>query len=100
MKLCSLFLLPAWVWMAVLFAAPFAIVIGYSLLTRGAYGGLGPPWTLENYQRLFDPLYLVIRPAVVPDGGGDDRASACCWAFRWRCSSRARAAARISTCNW
>ena len=46
--------------MAVLFAAPFAIVIGYSLLTRGAYGGLGLPWTLENYQRLIDPLYLLI----------------------------------------
>ncbi|MGA2133844.1 MAG: ABC transporter permease [Bryobacteraceae bacterium] len=59
-RLRAWFLLPAWTWMAVLFAAPFAIVIGYSLLTRGAYGGLGAPWTLENYQRLIDPLYLVI----------------------------------------
>ena len=53
-------LLPAWLWMAVLFASPFAIVIAYSLLTRGAYGGLGPPWTLENWSRLADPLYLSI----------------------------------------
>ena len=53
-------LLPAWLWMAVLFASPFAIVIAYSLLTRGAYGGLGPPWTLENWRRLADPLYLSI----------------------------------------
>jgi spermidine/putrescine transport system permease protein len=59
-RLRAWFLLPAWIWLVALFAAPFAIVIGYSLLTRGAYGGLGPPWTLENYQRLIDPLYLVV----------------------------------------
>jgi len=59
-RLRAWFLLPAWFWMAALFGAPFAIVIFYSLLTRGAYGGLGLPWTLENYQRLLDPLYLVI----------------------------------------
>lgn len=59
-RLRAWFLLPAWIWMAVLFAAPFAIVIVYSLLTRGAYGGLGLPWTVENYQRLVDPLYLGI----------------------------------------
>jgi spermidine/putrescine transport system permease protein len=54
------FLLPAWLWFAILFVAPFAIVVAYSLLTRGAYGGLDRPWTLENYLRLADPLYLVI----------------------------------------
>ena len=44
-----------------LFVAPFAIVLAYSLLTRGGpYGGLATPWTLENYQRLVDPLYAVI----------------------------------------
>jgi len=59
-RLRAWFLLPSWIWLAVLFAAPFAIVLVYSLLTRGAYGGLGMPWTLENYARLFDPLYLGI----------------------------------------
>jgi len=54
------FLTPAWVWLVTLFAAPFAIVLAYSLLTRGAYGGLGPPWTFENYTRLADRLYLLI----------------------------------------
>ena len=53
--------------MAVLFGAPFAIVIVYSLLTRGAYGGLSLPWTIENYQRVVDPLYLD-RAAIVCDG--------------------------------
>jgi spermidine/putrescine transport system permease protein len=60
MKLRSWFLLPAWVWLAVLFAAPFAIVLAYSFLTRGVYGGVETPWTTENYTRLLDPLYLAI----------------------------------------
>jgi spermidine/putrescine transport system permease protein len=60
MKLRSWFVLPTWIWMVGLFAAPFAIVFGYSFLTRGVYGGVGHPWTWENYQRLFDPLYLTI----------------------------------------
>ena len=60
MKLRTWFVLPTWVWMAGLFAAPFAIILAYSFLTRGAYGGVEQPWTLENYQRLIDPLYLII----------------------------------------
>jgi len=60
MKLRFWFLLPSWLWMAVLFAAPFAIVLVYSFLTRGVYGGLEPPWTWESYTRLADPLYVTI----------------------------------------
>ena len=60
MKLRTWFLLPAWLTMAVLFAAPFVIVLAYSFLTRGVYGGLELPWTAESYRRLFDPLYLAI----------------------------------------
>lgn len=57
-RLRSLFLAPTAIWMLALMVAPTVIVCAYSLLTRGAYGGLGPPWTLENYRRLVDPLYL------------------------------------------
>src|SRR3982750_3820657 len=60
MKLRTWFLLPAWLCMAVLFAAPFAIVMAYSVLTRGSFGGIAQPWNFENYQRLVDPLYLTI----------------------------------------
>jgi spermidine/putrescine transport system permease protein len=60
MKLRTWFLLPAWLSMAVLFAAPFAIVLAYSFLTRGVFGGIEFPWTAESYQRLVDPLYLTI----------------------------------------
>ncbi len=60
MKLRSWFLLPARAWMAFFFAVPLAIVCGYSFLTRGDYGGVEQPWTLENLARLADPLYLAI----------------------------------------
>jgi len=60
MKLRTWFLLPAWLSMAILFAAPFVIVLAYSFLTRGVFGGIELPWTTESYQRLFDPLYLTI----------------------------------------
>ena len=54
--------------LAVLFA-PLLIVFGYSFLTRGAYGGVAPPWTIENYTRLFDPLYLQHPLALGLDRG-------------------------------
>src|SRR5262245_20633824 len=60
MKFRSWFLLPAWLWLALLFVAPMLVVLAYSFLTRAAFGGMETPWTLENYQRLFDPLYLTI----------------------------------------
>jgi spermidine/putrescine transport system permease protein len=67
MKLRSWFLFPAWLWLAALFAAPLAIVLGYSFLSRGVYGGIELPWTAESYLRLFDPLYLAIffRSAIL-----------------------------------
>ena len=60
MKLRFWFLLPARAWLAALLAAPLGIVCVYSVLTRGAYGGVGLPWTAENYTRFFDPLYGAI----------------------------------------
>ena len=47
-RLRALFLTPAALVLNVLFLAPLAIVAKYSLLTRGAYGKLGAPWTTEN----------------------------------------------------
>ncbi|MFN9085147.1 MAG: ABC transporter permease [Acidobacteriota bacterium] len=59
-RLRALFLLPAWAFTLLLFLGPLLIIVAYSLRTQGVYGGVGPPWTLENYVRLFDPLYGVI----------------------------------------
>jgi spermidine/putrescine transport system permease protein len=60
MKLRRWFLAPTGSVLAFLFAAPMAIVLMYSFLTRGAYGGVTSQWTVDNYFRLFDPLYGVI----------------------------------------
>src|SRR5260370_17319301 len=60
MKLRFWFLLPTRIVLALLLAVPLAIVCVYSGLTRGAYGGVIQPWTLENYGRFFDPLYAAI----------------------------------------
>lgn len=59
-RLRTVFLAPSAAVMLLLFAVPLTIVFVYSLLTRGSYGGLGLPWTAENYLRFFDPLYGMI----------------------------------------
>lgn len=59
-RLRALFLAPSAAFTVLLFLIPLSIIVGYSFLTRGVYGGVTGPWTFENYQRLFDPLYGVI----------------------------------------
>src|SRR5579872_4243044 len=59
-RLRSIFLAPPAVLMLITIAIPLAIICVYSLLSRGAYGGVELPWTLENYGRLIDPLYAGI----------------------------------------
>ncbi|MCS6954294.1 MAG: ABC transporter permease [Bryobacterales bacterium] len=56
----TLFLAPAALVMVVLILAPLGVVVCYSFLTRGAYGGVEWLATLDNYRRLLDPLYLEI----------------------------------------
>lgn len=59
-RLRAWFLAPTWAVMLTLFAVPLAIILAYSLLTRGTWGGISQPWTLESYRRLVDPIYLGI----------------------------------------
>jgi spermidine/putrescine transport system permease protein len=53
-----LLLAPAALWLFVFFIAPLFIVVTYSFLERDTYGGVVSQFTLENFQRVFDPLYL------------------------------------------
>lgn len=59
-RLRAIFIAPAAALMLLTLIAPTAIVVAYSVLTRGAYGGVERPWTAENFRLLFDPLYGVI----------------------------------------
>lgn len=53
-----LLLLPATAWLVIFFVAPLVIVLIYAFLERGTYGGVVWQYTIENFQRVFDPLYL------------------------------------------
>jgi len=59
-RLRVIFLAPGAALLAGLFVAPMAILAVYAVLTRGAYGGVSAPFTVENWMRLADPLYLAI----------------------------------------
>jgi len=49
---------PALGWWAVFLVIPVALVIAYSVFQRGTYGGVVPTFTLDNFARAIDPLYL------------------------------------------
>lgn len=53
-----LLLAPSIFWLGLFFVAPLFIVLAYSFLQRDAFGGVTWQFTLENYQRIFDTLYL------------------------------------------
>lgn len=59
-RLRQFFLAPSAALLAVTLVAPLVIVCLYSVLTRGAYGGVERPFALENFARLWDPLYGAI----------------------------------------
>ena len=68
---------PGLLWLAVFLLAPLLAVLFISFLTRGAYGELQWPLTLENYRRLigfgpfgFDSLYPVIFLRSLALGAG------------------------------
>jgi spermidine/putrescine transport system permease protein len=53
-----LLLFPATIWLILFFVIPLLIVLLYSFLQADVYGGVKGIFTLENYQRLFDEIYL------------------------------------------
>lgn len=51
---------PASLWLLLFFLIPIGVVLAYSLMRRGVYGGIEAGFTLEQYRRFLDPLYLDI----------------------------------------
>ncbi len=56
-KTLLILLLPATIWLLIFFVVPLIIVLIYSFLERGTYGGVTWEFTLKNYQRLANDLY-------------------------------------------
>lgn len=53
-------LAPGGLWLVAFFLVPMLIMLAYSLMPRGIYGGVERGFTLEHYRRFLDPLYLDI----------------------------------------
>jgi spermidine/putrescine transport system permease protein len=53
-------LAPGALWLFVFFAIPIFIMLAYSFMPRGIYGGVETGFTTEHYQRFIDPIYLRI----------------------------------------
>jgi spermidine/putrescine transport system permease protein len=61
---------PGTVWWLVFFLVPVGVLVVYSFFERGPYGGVVYDWTLDNYRRALDDLYIgvlltSVRIAVV-----------------------------------
>jgi spermidine/putrescine transport system permease protein len=58
-------LTPGLVWLVLFFFAPLTLMLVYSVLGRGTYGGVEWHLTLEAYGRFLDPLYLRVLERTV-----------------------------------
>ncbi|MFC5817369.1 ABC transporter permease [Nonomuraea harbinensis] len=52
------FLAPGLAYLVVLLLVPLALVLSYTVFQRGRFGGVIYEFTWENFERLFDSLYL------------------------------------------
>jgi len=59
-RLRTIFLTPAGALMFATLVVPSLIICTYSFLSRGAYGGVERPFTIDNFERLIAPLYGAI----------------------------------------
>jgi spermidine/putrescine transport system permease protein len=47
-------------WLGVFLVVPLTLILAYSFFERGAFGGIVFAFTLDNYLRAVDPLYLSV----------------------------------------
>ncbi|MEO8448179.1 MAG: ABC transporter permease [Gemmatimonadota bacterium] len=52
-------------WLGIFFVVPMILMLAYSFMHRGRYGGVEAGFTLEHYRRFFDPLYLQVLERTV-----------------------------------
>lgn len=51
---------PVTIWLLLFLFVPLFFILVVSVMSRGTYGGIEYTFTLENYARFFEPLYLRI----------------------------------------
>jgi spermidine/putrescine transport system permease protein len=56
----ALLLGPGLAWWLLFLVVPVGIVLAYSFLERGQFGGVVPTLTIDNYVRALDPLYTSV----------------------------------------
>lgn len=56
----KLLIAPTLVWLTIFFVLPMLIVVAVSFASRTPYGQVVFQWTLRNYARFLEPLYLSI----------------------------------------
>jgi spermidine/putrescine transport system permease protein len=52
-------------WFSLFFLAPIVIIIVYSFLKKGLYGGVEPEFTMDAYRYLGDRVFLSITLRTV-----------------------------------
>ena len=53
------------IWFSIFFLAPIAIIVVYSFMKKGLYGGVEPEFSLEAYGYLSNPVFLSITLRTV-----------------------------------
>jgi spermidine/putrescine transport system permease protein len=56
----SLYSAPMTIWFTIFFLAPLFIIVVFSFLKKGLYGGVEPVFSLEAYKSLGNPAYVLI----------------------------------------
>lgn len=51
---------PIAVWVSVFFVAPMVIILAYSFMARGLYGGVEPRFSLQAYRSLANPIFVKV----------------------------------------
>ena len=56
----ALYAAPQALWLSLFFAAPLAIIVAYSFMKKGLYGGVEPQASLDAYRALANPTLMVV----------------------------------------
>ncbi|MDR1446992.1 MAG: ABC transporter permease [Treponema sp.] len=53
------------VWFTIFFLAPLVIIVVYSFLKKGLYGGVEPVFSLDAYRNLSNPSFLIVTARTI-----------------------------------